>query len=58
MESYTKIGNLIGTIGLEMEVMVENSNWYGIVEYLSIGDSTKTEIIDFGIRVLDWRAKR
>lgn len=57
VESYTKICNLIGMIGLDMEVMEEN-NWYGIVEYLTIDGVTRTEILDFGTRVLDWRAYR
>jgi len=57
VESYTKICNLIGMIGLDMEVMEEN-NWYGIVEYLTIDGVSRTEILDFGTRVLDWRAYR
>jgi len=44
-------------IGLDMEVMEEN-NWYGIVEYLTIDGVSRTEILDFGTRVLDWRAYR
>ncbi|KAL4466910.1 hypothetical protein ABPG74_010507 [Tetrahymena malaccensis] len=57
VESYTKICSLVSQIGLELEILYD-VNSYGLVEYITIDGITKVQILDFGMRILDWRAKK
>ncbi|EAR96913.2 myosin head protein (macronuclear) [Tetrahymena thermophila SB210] len=57
VESYTKICNMVSQIGLDLEILYDK-NSYGLVEYITVDAVTKVQILDFGMRILDWKAKR
>ncbi|KAL4510085.1 hypothetical protein ABPG72_010278 [Tetrahymena utriculariae] len=57
VESYTKICSMVIQIGLDLEILCDK-NSYGLVEYITVDGVTKVQILDFGMRILDWKAKR
>lgn len=42
VESYIKVCSFVSIIGLDLEIINQNYNWYGLVEYLTIDGVTNT----------------
>ena len=53
------MSNLIGMIALDLGICTDNeTNWYGLVEYVIIDGCVTTSILDFNERVMDWKTRR